>query len=82
MSKKGQHVVPSLGGWSVKKAGASRASCKSAVEGEYARLNMAFELGLDHGCARFGGGQMSGKTILILEETRYDYQKGLSDISG
>lgn len=56
--------------------------CKSAVAGEYARLNMPFELGLDHGCARFGGGQMSQKTILILEENRYDYQKGLSDISG
>lgn len=56
--------------------------CKSAVVGEYARLNMPFELGLDHGCAQFGGGQMSGKTILILEETLYDYQKGLSDISG
>lgn len=56
--------------------------CKSAAVGEYARLNMPFELGLDHGAARFGGGQMSNKAILILEETRYDYQKGLSDISG
>ncbi|WP_246688541.1 MULTISPECIES: hypothetical protein [unclassified Mesorhizobium] len=56
--------------------------CKSAAAGEYARLNMPFELGLDHGCARFGGGQMTEKTILILEETRYDYQKSLSDISG
>lgn len=56
--------------------------CKSTAAGEYARLNMPFELGLDHACARFGSGQMSGKTILILEETRYDYQKGLSDISG
>ncbi|WP_245433515.1 hypothetical protein [Methylocystis hirsuta] len=56
--------------------------CKSAVVGEYARLNMPFELGLDHGCSQFGGGQMSRKTILILEETLYDYQKGLSDISG
>ena len=26
MSRKGQHVVPSEGGWSVKKAGAARAS--------------------------------------------------------
>jgi hypothetical protein len=26
MSKKGQHVVPSAGGWAVKKAGAERAS--------------------------------------------------------
>lgn len=56
--------------------------CKSTSVGEYARLNMPFELGLDHACARFGGGQMAGKAILILEESRYDYQKGLSDISG
>jgi hypothetical protein len=56
--------------------------CKSTSVGEYARLNMPFELGLDHACARFGDGQMAGKTILILEESRYDYQKGLSDISG
>ena len=56
--------------------------CKSTMAGEFARLNMPFELGLDHGCARFGGGPMASKTILILEDTRYDYQKGLSDISG
>ena len=56
--------------------------CKSNAAGEYARLNMPFELGLDHACARFGGGPMNGKSILILEETRYDYQKVLSDISG
>jgi len=56
--------------------------CKSATAGEYSRLNMPFELGLDHGCARFGNGEMNRKTILILEEARYDYQKGLSDISG
>lgn len=56
--------------------------CKSALAGEYARLNMPFELGIDHGCARFGSGQTSDKTILILEDTRYDYQKALSDIAG
>jgi hypothetical protein len=56
--------------------------CKSAAAGEYARLNMPFELGLDHGGARFGDGQLGGKSILILEKIRYDYQKGLSDISG
>jgi hypothetical protein len=56
--------------------------CKSATVGEYARLNMPFELGLDHGCAQFGGGKMAGKALLILESTRYDYQKSLSDISG
>jgi hypothetical protein len=56
--------------------------CKSTAGGEYARLNMPFELGLDHGCARFGEGALSSKAILILEEARYDYQKVLSDISG
>lgn len=56
--------------------------CRSTAAGEYARLNMPFELGLDHACARFGGDHMADKSILILEETRYDYQKGLSDISG
>jgi hypothetical protein len=56
--------------------------CKSRSVGEYARLNMPFELGLDHGCARFGAAPLDTKSILILEQTRYDYQKGLSDISG
>lgn len=56
--------------------------CKASEAGEYARLNMPFELGIDHGCAKFGGGVLSTKSILILENARYDYQKGLSDISG
>ena len=56
--------------------------CKSTEADECARLNMPFELGIDHGCRKFGGGQLTGKAILILEATRYDYQKGLSDIAG
>lgn len=56
--------------------------CKSTVAGEYARLNMPFELGLDHACARFGPAPLDTKSILILEQTRHDYRKGLSDISG
>lgn len=56
--------------------------CKAETAGEYARLNMPFELGIDHGCARFGSDRAAEKTILILEDTRYDYQKGLSDIAG
>ncbi|RWP78300.1 DUF2188 domain-containing protein [Mesorhizobium sp.] len=34
MSKKGQHVVPSANGWSVKKAGATRASSNHATQQE------------------------------------------------
>lgn len=56
--------------------------CKSKAVGEYSRLNMPFELGMDHACARFGSAPLTDKTILILEESRFDYQKGLSDISG
>lgn len=56
--------------------------CKSSAEGEYARLNMPFELGIDHGFRRAGQGPLADKVILILESTRYDYQKALSDIAG
>lgn len=56
--------------------------CKAESIGEYSRLNMPFELGIDHGCARFGAGRLSKKSILILESGVYDYQKCLSDISG
>lgn len=56
--------------------------CKSTAADEYARMNMPFELGIDHGCRQFGGGQLTQKQILVLERTRYDYQKALSDIAG
>lgn len=56
--------------------------CKSVNSNEYARMNMPFELGLDHACRRYGGGQLESKQILVLEHSRYDYQKTLSDISG
>jgi hypothetical protein len=56
--------------------------CRSEEAEEYSRMNMPFELGLDHGCRLYGEGQLNQKAILILEHTRYDYQKALSDISG
>ena len=46
--------------------------CKSAAANEYSRMNMPFELGIE----------LAEKVILILEHSRYDYQKALSDISG
>lgn len=56
--------------------------CKSTTADQYARMNMPFELGIDHACRRFGGDHLTTKVILILEQNRYDYQKALSDISG
>lgn len=51
-------------------------------KGEYYRLNMPLELGLDVGCRLFGRGLHGTKRCLILEEQRYRYQAALSDLSG
>ena len=56
--------------------------CKSRSVGEFMRLNMPFELGIDFGGSRFGNETLQGKSILVLEQNRYDYQKALSDIAG
>lgn len=44
----------------------SRIKAKRA--GEYFRLNMPFELGLNVGCCCFGSGEQMGKRCLILEK--------------
>ena len=56
--------------------------CQAGAAGEHYRLNMPFELGLDVGCKRYGGGAMSGKAILVLEEQPWRYQVALSDLAG
>ena len=49
--------------------------------GEYYRLNMPFELGIDVGCRLFSKGQRSRKRCLVLEAEHYRYQAAISDIS-
>lgn len=49
--------------------------------GEYFRLNMPFELGVDIGCRLFKGGHWSRKKCLILEAEPYRYQAAISDLS-
>lgn len=56
--------------------------CQSTRAGEYFRLNMPFELGIDFGCKSFFGNGRDAKKFLILEEQKYRYQASLSDISG
>lgn len=56
--------------------------CQSREAGEFARLNMPFELGLDFGCRAYFGQPQSQKVILILEEKPYRYQAALSDLAG
>jgi hypothetical protein len=55
---------------------------QAATPGEYYRLNMPFELGLDVGCRLFGSSIHAGKQCLVLEAEPYRYQAGLSDLAG
>ncbi len=54
---------------------------KAEKVGEYFRLNMPFELGLDVGCRLYKGGQWSDKKCLILEAEKYRFQAAISDLS-
>lgn len=46
------------------------------------RFNMPFEMGLDLGCQSFGKGKSAMKKSLVLEKTKYHYQRVISDIGG
>jgi hypothetical protein len=50
--------------------------------GEYSRMNMPFELGMDYGCRRFGGGRHAEKSMLILVEEKHRHQIFISDLAG
>ncbi len=55
---------------------------KSKKAKEFARMNMPFELGIDYGLRNSGIPKLNEKQFLILEATKYDYMKALSDING
>lgn len=55
---------------------------KSAKAKEIFRLNMPFELGVDYGCRRVGNNLLRTKQSLILEKSRFDIHKALSDLNG
>jgi hypothetical protein len=57
----------------------SRIQAKSA--GEFFRLNMPFELGIDVGCTTFGEDELTEKQCLILETEKYRFHQALSDLS-
>jgi hypothetical protein len=58
----------------------SRLRCQK--KGEFYRLNMPFELGIDYGSRRFASDSLKEKKCLILEKGIYDYKAALSDFSG
>lgn len=55
---------------------------KAEKKGEFYRLNMPFELGIDYGSRRLTSSRLQTKRFLILEARAYDYKRALSDISG
>lgn len=55
---------------------------KSKKAKEFARMNMPFELGIDYGLRNSGIAKLNEKQFLILEATKYDYMKAISDING
>ena len=58
-------------------------SRSEALQGkDLPRFNMPFEMGLDLGCQSFGKGKRVYKKSLVLEKTKYHYQKVISDIAG
>lgn len=55
---------------------------KAQKKGEFFRLNMPFELGIDYGCRAFKGGEWATKQILILEAESHRFKAAISDLSG
>ena len=55
---------------------------RASKAGDFSRMNMPFELGVDYGARIFGPKRMQNKRCLILEKERYDTQKALSDLGG
>lgn len=53
----------------------------SSRSGEFFRLNMPLELGIDYGCRKLIP-NFSDKKFLILEKEKYTFQKAISDLSG
>ena len=50
--------------------------------GEFSRMNMPFELGIEYGCRRFGAQPLTRKKCLVLEKDQHEFQKAISDLSG
>ncbi|MEM9583653.1 MAG: hypothetical protein AAGA08_11105 [Pseudomonadota bacterium] len=56
--------------------------CRAMAEGEFQRMNMPFEYGMDLGFRRIGKPHHKEKKHLIFEENPYDLKRALSDIAG
>lgn len=55
---------------------------RAAEAGEFYRMNMPFELGIEYGCRLFGSPRNRGKKFLVMEKDQHEFQKAISDLSG
>lgn len=55
---------------------------KTLKQGDIARFNMPYEMGLDIGCQKFGTGKLKEKKCLIFDSNPHEYDISCSDISG
>ena len=55
---------------------------RSAEPGEFYRMNMSFELGVDYGCRLFGQRELKRKRCLVLCGRAFEHARALSDVSG
>jgi hypothetical protein len=56
--------------------------CKASRRGEFLRMNMPFEFGMDVGFRRSGPTRLRSKKFLIFEAEPYDLKQAISDIAG
>lgn len=55
---------------------------RASEAGEFSRMNMPFELGIEHGCRIFGSTSQRAKRSLILEKDPHEFRRAISDLSG
>jgi hypothetical protein len=55
---------------------------RSDGAGEFFRMNMPFEFGVDMGFRRSGESRFANKKFLIFEREQYDLKRALSDVAG
>jgi hypothetical protein len=55
---------------------------QATAAGEFYRLNMAFELGIEYGSRRFGRAFLRSKRCLVLEKDQHEFRKAISDLGG
>lgn len=56
--------------------------CQSQKGGEFFRMNMPFEYGIDVGLRRSGVAPYKSKKFLVFERNRFDLKRALSDTAG